>query len=105
VTLSLSKPMMRPRMSFIMASRRIPGSPIGGRHGHARSTTRSANAGDETAWSFQGLCGAAWPCRPPASPMRHMLQRRSSRRCAAQRHYLKSPRNLWAMARSHFSFE
>ena len=58
------------RLSVATHTRRIPSSPISGRHGHARSKTRSANAGGEAAGSFQGFCGAAWPCRPPASPMR-----------------------------------
>ena len=35
-----------------------------GRHGHARSKTRSANAGGEAAGSLHGFCGAAWPWRP-----------------------------------------
>jgi hypothetical protein len=39
---------------------RIPGSPISGRHGHARSKTRSANAAGEAAGSFHEFCGAAW---------------------------------------------
>ena len=54
---------------------RICGSPIGGRHGHARSETRSSNADwflkpGSHPGSFHGSSGAAWPCRPPASPMR-----------------------------------
>ena len=58
-TLLLTRPECQQR-------RRIRGSPISGRHGHARRETRSANAGGEAAGSFHGFPGAAWPCRPPA---------------------------------------
>src|SRR5436190_136368 len=48
---------------------RVDASPIGGGPGNARGKARRAYGEGEAPGAFQGYCGAAWPCRPPASPM------------------------------------